>query len=175
MKQGPLFSIARWTGLIFGGVFTGFLVCVLVLETSLRDYDAKVYAQVRQVELDSLDTLASATLIPTIIATVILVVGAWKAKGNDLYVPLAALALLLLILILTIVVNLPINADQKDWTVTSPPSDWADVRDKWQTSHVVRTVASLVAFGLLAFSAITHRVTGTASAAPAPAPLSTRS
>ncbi|MGW7207097.1 anthrone oxygenase family protein [Streptomyces sp. NPDC054837] len=175
MKQGPLFSIARWIGLIFGGVFTGFLVCVLVLETSLRDYDAKVYAQVRQVELDNLDTLASATLIPTIIATAILVVGAWKAKGRDLYIPLAALALLLLILILTIAVNLPINADQKDWTVTSPPSDWADVRDKWQTSHAVRTVAALVAFGLLAFSAITHRVTGTASAAPAPAPLSTRS
>lgn len=175
MKQGPLFSIARWIGLIFGGVFTGFLVCVLVLETSLRDYDAKVYAQVRQVELDSLDTLASATLIPTIIATAILVFGAWKSKGRDLWLPLAALALLLLILILTIVVNLPINADQKDWTVTSPPSDWADVRDKWQTSHAVRTVASLVAFGLLAFSAITHRVTGTASAAPAPAPLSTRS
>lgn len=175
MKQGPLFSIARWIGLIFGGVFTGFLVCVLVLETSLRDYDGKVYTQVRQVELDSLDTLASATLIPTIIATAILVIGAWKAKGKDLYLPLAALALLLLILILTIVVNLPINADQKDWTVTSPPSDWADVRDKWQTSHAVRTVAALAAFALLSFSAITHRTTATATATRTKAPLSTGS
>ncbi|MFF7451878.1 MULTISPECIES: anthrone oxygenase family protein [unclassified Streptomyces] len=157
MKQGPLFTIARWTGLLFGGVFTGFLVCVMVLENSLRDYDGTVYTQVRQVELDSLDTLASATLIPTIIATAIVVTGAWKAKGRNLYVPLAALALFLLILVLTFVVNLPINADQKDWTVASPPSDWADVRDEWQTSHAVRTLASLVAFALLSFSALTHQ------------------
>lgn len=89
MKQGPLFSTARWIGLLFGGVFTGFLVCVLVLENSLRDYDGKVYTQVRQVELDSLDTLASATLIPTIIATAILVIGALKAKtkDRDLWIP----------------------------------------------------------------------------------------
>lgn len=174
MKQGPLFTIARWIGLLFGGVFTGFLVCVLILENSLRDYDAKVYTQVRQVELDSLDTLASATLIPTIIATAILVIGAWKTKGKDLYVPLAALALFLLILILTIAVNLPINADQNDWTVTSPPSDWADVRDKWQASHAVRTVASLAAFALLSFSAITHR-TQPPTTTPIETPLATRS
>lgn len=159
MKQGPLLSVARWTGLLFGGVFTGFLVCVLVLENSLRDYDGKIYAQVRQVELDSLDTLASATLIPTIIATAILVFAALKTKGRDLWLPLTALALLLLVLVLTLIVNLPINADQTDWNVTAPPSDWADVRDTWQTSHAVRTVAAILAFGLLAFSAMTHRPT----------------
>ncbi|WP_405933606.1 anthrone oxygenase family protein [Streptomyces sp. NBC_00827] len=177
MKQGPLFSTARWIGLLFGGVFTGFLVCVLVLENSLRDYDGKVYTQVRQVELDSLDTLASATLIPTIIATAILVIGALKAKtkDRDLWIPLAALALLLLILILTVIVNLPINADQKDWTVTAPPSDWADVRDTWQTSHAVRTLAALLAFGLLAYSAITRKTTTTPTTTPTPAPLSARS
>ncbi|MFJ3671261.1 anthrone oxygenase family protein [Streptomyces sp. NPDC090106] len=174
MKQGPLFPIARWTGLLFGGVFTGFLVCVLVLETSLRDYDGTVYTQVRQVELDNLDTLASATLIPTIIATAIVVLGAWRAKGPALYLPLAALVLFLLILVLTIAVNLPINADQRDWTVTSPPADWADVRDRWQTSHVIRTIASVVAFALLSLSALTQKARSLTTPSTEPA-LSTRS
>ncbi|TGA83275.1 DUF1772 domain-containing protein [Streptomyces palmae] len=160
-----MYSFARWAGLLLGGIFTGFLVCVLVLENSLRDYDGKVYTQVRQVELDSLDTLASATLIPTIIATAILVFAALKAKGRDLWLPLAALTLLLLILVLTLIVNLPINADQNDWNATAPPSDWADVRDTWQTSHLVRTLAAIAAFGLLALSAITHRTTTPQTAA----------
>ncbi|MET8690808.1 anthrone oxygenase family protein [Streptomyces sp. NPDC004732] len=154
MTHSPLATAARFAGLIFVGIFAGFLVAVLVLENSLRAYDGKVYAQVRQVELDSLDTLASATLIPAILATVLLIVAVRRSRGPALWLPVAALALMLVVLVVTLTINLPINGDQNDWNVAAPPADWADVRDDWQNAHLVRVVAAVGAFALLLAAAV---------------------
>jgi uncharacterized membrane protein len=127
----------------FAGLFAGFLLTVLVLEQSLRRFDAHVYTQVRQVELVRLDTLASVTLLPAIITTVVLVLRSRRAPA------IAALALLAGVFVLTLVVNLPINHDQAGWAIQTPPADWAEVRDRWQLAHLARTVAAAVAFALL--------------------------
>lgn len=138
--------IARGASLLFSGLFAGFLVCVLVLEGSLRGYGATVYTQVRLVELDSLDKLASVTLIPAIVTTVVLAI---RSRGVDRRFVLSALVLLVVVFVVTLAVNLPINGDQASWSVQSPPTDWASVRDRWQVAHAVRTVTALVAFVVL--------------------------
>jgi hypothetical protein len=65
----------------------------------------------------------------------------------------AALALLVFVFGLTVVVNLPINADQLGWNVQSPPADWSAVRDRWQIAHATRTLAAVLAFAVLALAA----------------------
>lgn len=157
MGKSRVITSARLVSLLFGGLFAGFMVCVLVLETSLRAFDGVVYTQVRKVELDSLDALASATLIPALIATAFLVFSAFKAKGSALWLPLAALALMLVVVALSLIVNVPINSDQNDWVVQTPPADWSSVRDRWQTSHVVRTVSAVLAFVCLGVAALIGR------------------
>jgi hypothetical protein len=137
--------------LLFAGLFAGFLTAVLVLELSLRGADGTVYTQVRLVELDSLDKLAVATLLPALIATAAL---AYRAlRTNTRWPIMGALTLLVLVVALTITVNLPINADQLHWNTASPPVDWADVRDRWQIAHAARTAAAVLAFALIAFAA----------------------
>jgi hypothetical protein len=143
--------LVRGVSLLFSGLFAGFLLCVLVLENSLRGFDASVYTQVRLVELDSLDNLASVTLIPAIITTVVLAI---RARGNDRRVVLVAIALLVVVFATTFAINLPINGDQASWSVQSPPADWADVRDRWQVAHLIRTLAALLAFGTLIRAAV---------------------
>ena len=64
--------------------------------------------------------------------------------------------LLALVLVTTLVINLPINGDQVDWSVQSPPSDWASVHDRWQVAHVVRTVSAVLAFGALIVAAVSR-------------------
>ncbi|MFF4035150.1 anthrone oxygenase family protein [Streptomyces sviceus] len=149
MPNSPVAKVARGAGLLFTGVFTGFLVAVLVLELSLRSFDRHVYTQVRQVELDSLDKLAVVTLLPALITTGLLVASTLRQGGRTSWRTLTALTLLLGILGLTLVINMPINADQLDWSVRTPPADWASVRDRWQIAHVVRTGAAVLAFGAL--------------------------
>jgi hypothetical protein len=146
MSESAILNAVRSGGLLFTGLFSGLLLGVLVLEKSLRGYDAAVYTQVRQVELDSLDTLASVTLIPALICTAIVGVLTIRARGNDRWLVLAALALLALVFVTSLTVNLPINSDQAGWSVQTPPADWASIRDRWQFAHVIRTVAALLAF-----------------------------
>lgn len=150
-------SVSRVVSLVFGGVFTGFLITVMVLELSLRDAGAAVYTQVRQVELERLDTLATVTLLPTAVATVMLVWLGLKRGKRGLGLHSAALALLLVVFVVTVVINLPINADQRDWSVASPPNDWASDRDHWQVAHAVRTAAAVLAYGCLVVASGAHR------------------
>jgi hypothetical protein len=144
-------TYTRFASLLFAGLFAGFLTAVLVLELSLRGFDGRVYTQVRLVELDSLDKLAVATLLPALIATAVLVHRTFRTTTRWLTV--AALALLVLIFGLTLAVNLPINSDQLHWNVQSPPSDWAAMRDRWQIAHAGRTTAAILAFAALALAA----------------------
>ena len=159
MKKDALLRLIRFLSLTFGGLFAGFLVCVLVLESSLRQYDRSVYTQVRHIELDRLDTLASVTLIPAMITTVALVAAAVRTRGRVFWLTLAALALFLTAFVTTLIVNLPINSDQADWSVKAPPADWASVRDRWQAAHAVRTIAAVLAFALLGIAAMRRKDT----------------
>ena len=147
--------VVRGASLLFSGLFAGFLVCVLVLEVSLRSFGASVYTQVRLVELDSLDKLASVTLIPALVTTVALAI--W-GRGNNRRLVLVAIALLVVVFAVTFAVNLPINSDQSSWVVQQPPTDWAEVRDRWQIAHAVRTVAAVAAFGMLVGAAVRQRM-----------------
>ena len=154
-------GVARIVATAFGGVFTGFLVTVMVLELSMRDLSASAYTQVRHVELDRLDILATATLLPTAIATIVLVSLGLKWGSPGLGLRSIALVLLLVVFIVTVVINLPINADQRDWSIAHPPSDWASDRDRWQVAHAVRTMAAVLAYGcLIATSGLHKRLRG---------------
>lgn len=150
-------AITRVVALALGGIFTGFLITVMVLELSMRDLRASAYTQVRQVELDRLDTLATATLLPTAVAVIVLVGIGLKRGRPGLGLHSVALVLLLVVFMVTVVINLPINADQRDWSIANPPSDWANDRDYWQAAHAVRTVAALLAYGCLLVASGVHR------------------
>jgi hypothetical protein len=140
-------AVARFTSLTFAGVFAGFLVTVLVLELSMRTADGSVYTEVRHIELIGLDVFATVLLIPAVVATGIVAAARFSVGGAARWLPMVALLLMALVFVLTFAVNLPINADQRGWV--TPPSDWANVRDRWQLAHAVRTVAAVLAFGCL--------------------------
>ncbi|GAA3522623.1 DUF1772 domain-containing protein [Aeromicrobium panaciterrae] len=157
MTYAAIESVARVVSVVLGGIFTGFLLTILVLELSLRRFDASVYTQVRQVELVRMDALATGTLLPTVIAAIVLVCVGLRRGGAGLGLTSAALVLLLIVFVTTVTINLPINADQLDWSVARPPADWATDRDRWQVAHAVRTAAAALAFGCLVLASGLHR------------------
>jgi len=150
-------SVLRFISLAFTGLFAGFLVGILVFELSLRRFDGSVYAQTQQVTLVALPVLASVLLIPAIITTGALAASALRMPDRAFWLTVVAFAMLLIAFVVTLAVNVPINLAEGDWSVTSPPADWAAARDRWQIGHAVRTIAALAAFCLLAAAALARR------------------
>ena len=152
-----ILTTARFASVLFSGLFAGFLTAVLVLEASLRRFPASVYAQVRLVELDHLDNLATILLPAALLSTATLATMTMRRRERVRWLALIALGLLSATFIISVLINVPINTVQESWSVLAPPSDWMVVRDRWQIAHLMRTTTAVLAFTILAPAAITRR------------------
>jgi uncharacterized membrane protein len=144
----------RWTSLLGGGLYAGGALATLVLELALRRLDGPAYVEVRQATHVYFPWIIGALLVPTYGAVALLAVLARRAGSAAWRPAAAALVLLVLALVVSFVFNAPVNVDQMGWTPQEPPADWADIRDRWQIAHAVRTVLCLVALGCLASAVI---------------------
>jgi hypothetical protein len=140
---------AWFASVLCSGLFAGFLIGVLILEFSLRNFDASVYTQVRLVELDHLDDLASVLLPAAIISSVLLLFVTITKREPSRWLALTAAITLAAVFAISLAVNVPINTEQHSWNVLAPPSDWVSVRDRWQTAHLARAILALFSFVVL--------------------------
>jgi hypothetical protein len=47
----------------------------------------------------------------------------------------------------TLLINVPINVEViNTWSAQAPPSNWAEVRDRWDQAHAFRTALFVLAF-----------------------------
>lgn len=65
------------------------------------------------------------------------------------YLTLTGFVLFLVALAITLIVNVPIDNQIRQWTVQSLPSDWETIRDRWELYHALRTLASAAGFGFV--------------------------
>lgn len=66
-----------------------------------------------------------------------------EKQRRPLFLALSGLMLFIASLIVTLVVNVPIDGQINSWTVSTLPTDWEAIRDRWELWHTVRTFASL--------------------------------
>jgi uncharacterized membrane protein len=147
MADGRAFVIARRASRLGVAVLAGVALTVLALELALRGLPGPQYVAVRQAEFGWFTAFVGAVSVPTLAAVTTLAVLARGRTGARRAA--TALALLGLAAVVTIVVNGPVNEEQLGWSAEAPPADWAQVRDLWQVTHAVRTVAILAALGCL--------------------------
>ncbi|GFG63022.1 hypothetical protein MKUB_05120 [Mycobacterium kubicae] len=148
--SGLLQNASDFAAVLFTGLFAGFLVTVLVLEASLRRFGAAVYTQVRLIELQHLDDLATALLLPGILAAATVTLIHIRQGHSRRWLAGAALLLLVATLLISVTISVPINTVQQTWSIPNPPANWAAVRDRWQLAHAARTITAVVAFLALA-------------------------
>jgi uncharacterized membrane protein len=93
------------------------------------------------------------TKLPLIAAggIVLTFISAFLSKNNRsaLYLLIAAAVCLIIAGIVTRFLNQPINTKVMQWTIESPPMDWAEVRDTWWKYHIIRLSAGIVGLSLL--------------------------
>lgn len=146
-------SAAERVGLCGGAVHR--VVCRISchrpsFEASLRRFGAAVYTQVRLIELQHLDDLATALLLPGILAAATVTLIHIRQGHSRRWLAGAALLLLVATLLISVTISVPINTVQQTWSIPNPPANWAAVRDRWQLAHAARTITAVVAFLALA-------------------------
>jgi Domain of unknown function (DUF1772) len=156
-EPGLLQSISAFAAVMLSGLFAGFLITVLVLEASLRGAGAAVYTQVRLVELEHLDDLATVLLPAAILASAALTLNIIRRHSSGRWLAQTAVLLLLVTVAISVSISVPINTEQLSWSVVTPPGDWSTVRDRWQLAHLARTTTAALAFVLLTTAAVVRK------------------
>ncbi|MHB8730250.1 MAG: anthrone oxygenase family protein [bacterium] len=92
--------------------------------------------------------------ILSVAACVVLV----RAVPGALALTLIALALIVGDMAVTLACNVPINKQVQSWNVAAPPPDWAELRDRWEKFHTIRTVLIVSGFVLLTSSVVFFKI-----------------
>ncbi|HTF21824.1 MAG TPA: DUF1772 domain-containing protein [Chryseolinea sp.] len=150
VKKVILFFDVVVTGLVAGtifGVWIGYNPIGL---------SAEVYVTQQQHAIGALNVLMPILGLIAIVSTLI---SAFLRKQDKLLLSILLLAAVLLILsaLVTRFGNQPINAIVLTWDLASIPSEWAALRDQWWKYHVVRTLATMVAFACIAWVSVSER------------------
>ena len=94
-----------------------------------------------------MDALFSRVLPPLWNLTMVaLAVAAVLSHGRARWLFALAAVIFLLSLIVTVTVEVPMNRAIAQWNAQAAPNDWASIRDRWLSFHLVRTIGGFVAF-----------------------------
>jgi uncharacterized membrane protein len=130
-------------GIIFG-VWIGF---------NPQHLSAATYVEQQQNAIKALNTLMPLLGLMTIILTITSAFLQRRDKGTFI-VLLVAAVLLIVSGLVTRFGNQPINSIVMTWSKDSVPDNWTELRDKWWSLHIVRTLAALFAFCLIVWASI---------------------
>jgi len=67
---------------------------------------------------------------------------------------LAGFLLMIVALVVTLGIEVPIDRQIEQWTVATLPSDWKELRDRWEFYRAIRTFVSIGALGLMTTSSL---------------------
>ena len=89
-------------------------------------------------------------------ATVITIISAFLQKSNKtVFITLLIAAVFFIAcIVISRFGNQPINKIIMSWTPGSLPGNLSELRDKWWTFHIMRTIAELIALSLVTWASI---------------------
>jgi len=117
------------------------------------DLSAMAYVEQQQNAIRSLNVMMPLIGLITIILTI--TAAFYQKKNKSVFIPLLiAAGLLVLSALVTRFGNQPINAIVMTWTKTDVPASWTELRDKWWSLHIIRTIACVVALLLITIASV---------------------
>lgn len=141
-----IFLSALVTG-VFWGTWLG-------LSRSIASLTPETFLTIGHAMIGNLGTVMAILMPAAILATLPVLFLLYRGRSKALYPTLAGLALFVIALLITLIVEVPIDNQIREWTVTSLPANWEQLRDRWELFHVIRTWASVIGLALLIAGAL---------------------
>ncbi len=150
-------SIIRLLNIILVGLLAGTSFGIWIGLNPIA-YSVSTYIEQQQHLVNSLNTLMISLVI---LATLITIVSAYFQRQNkSVFIALLiAAAFLASCIFISRFGNLPIQKKILTWNVGYVPNNWTIFRDKWWSFHILRTMAELSAFVLIAWTSVQKQFT----------------
>lgn len=147
-----LLAAVRFCVLLAAGLLSGAVFGVWLMERSFGGGGA-FYTELKQLQIPVFTAPLSALGVATVALSPIylfLIRGDRLAAG----LTLAGVVCFVIGFAITVWVHFPINAQIMGWSAEAPPEGWAQLAADWRRAHGLRTLLSVLGFGLLLASAV---------------------
>jgi uncharacterized membrane protein len=144
-----IFLSALVTG-VFWGTWLG-------LSRSMASLAPETFLAIGHAMIGNLGTIMAILLPAAMLATLPVLYLLYRRRSKAFYPTLAGLALFVVALLVTLLVEVPLDNQFNEWTVTSLPANWQQLRDRWELFHVFRSWASVAGLALLLAGALFWR------------------
>ena len=145
-------SIIRFLNIITAGLLAGTSFGIWMGFNPLN-LSPSTYIEQQQNMIRALNVLMI-TLVFS--ATIITIISAILQRGDkQAFIPLLIASLFFIsCIIISRFGNQPINNEIMTWTSGTIPGNLSELRDKWWTFHIIRTIAELIALCLVTWTSI---------------------
>lgn len=154
-----LLAVAYFVSLFCTGIAAGVGVETLLQNGFSRSLPAEVYVamhrRLERVHARVMPIFVNLALVASVVVAIL-----ERSRPLSLGLVLSGIGALLVAIGLTVVFELPINREIKNWGASTPPEKWSDARERWIAFNNVRQAAMLVALISL-LAALVLRATGT--------------
>ena len=142
--------IIRFFNILTTGLVTGTMFGIWI-GYNPRNLSVQTYVEQQQSVIKAINTFMPLFGLITIILTLI---SAMLQKDNHTVLVILLLAVVLLIIcgLVTRFGNQPINSIVMTWNKANVPVNWADLRNKWWSFHIMRTITAFLAFCLIVWA-----------------------
>lgn len=144
-------KIALIVGAFFTGIFAGLMFTFsLVIQRMLVTLNANEYTRIMQQLIQGADNppIVPAIVMIALAAPLYALVKLRRHRDTAVFrlTLIGWLAFLIGAFLVTVGFNAPINNAIAGWQIQSPPADWMQVRDRWNSLNIIRTPLSILSF-----------------------------
>src|SRR5579863_2127495 len=141
-----IFLLALVTG-VFWGPWLG-------LSRSIATFQPEVFLAIGHRMIRNLAPIMPFLMPAAMLSLVPVLVLSYGERSQTFCLNLAALALFIVALLITLIVEVPIDNQIMKWTAATLPPNWQQLRNRWETFHVIRTFASIAGLALVLIAAL---------------------
>ena len=154
MTQRSL-RIAQFTNVVLFALVMGvFWGTWFSLSRSIASIRPETFLEIGHTMIGNLGRPMSILMPAALISSVIVIVALFRRGRAAFYLATAGFLLMAGALVITLVVNVPIDYEIKQWTVNTLPGDWTATRDRWEFYHGLRTFISIAGLACVVASAL---------------------
>lgn len=137
---------------LVSGVFWG---TWFALSRSIAIISPQTFLDIGKITISNLALPMSILMPLTLVCSITVSYLLFQKKWNTpFYLTLSGVLLMISALLITLLVNVPIDNQIKEWTTQALPANWEELRDRWEFYHTLRTFISLASLALVLAAAL---------------------